>query len=569
MPRPENVMRATRESECLHTTGHETVQRAVTANRGTHHLHTPRSHSAPPKMNIILCADVRHTLGATEYAWLSYLAFAARLRTELAVPVTVLVSPSLGGLQMNMTVTVTSLNALEKATRLTIRLAPSSSECNHENNDILITDRVVDHSSGAEVEVVSKVAISPYTTSPTVLKGFLDAIWRHLRVLRDARAAPATSARPLAALTPQARSSQRPRTTSGPPLRISLSLVQATAGPLAHASAVLHDEAFVVMRALEIASPPGTLENQTSCTDMDHRCGEWAKAHSWIKSSYIKAQALAEFCKQSSIVQACPNACIRKPAGACASQCAYVFLGLAMGVYRIKLSTTQKGQAEKAFEELASNVSWLVNRSGLQCARLNAVFEPDGSEQRALSLFARLSPSLNVTIVRKHSFKGATHQWHEFAKFGGAGAPTAELVENLGERHASYTSALLILQSGSYWADWVLAKRTAEGRPSVILANAASARGTAQTRSCGGAQGSAPGPQGIWFGEASWSATSVPSSASACDECVFFRGHCATRNRWDPLMGREMGMCAHRWQQGVAQGNPTGKGVQKVAIVGC
>ena len=520
-------------------------------------------------MNIILCADVRHTLGATEYAWLSYLAFAARLRTELAVPVTVLVSPSLGGLQMNMTVTVTSLNALEKATRLTIRLAPSSSECNHENNDILITDRVVDHSSGADVEVVSKVAISPYTTSPTVLKGFLDAIWRHLRVLRDARAAPATSARPLAALTPQARSSQRPRTTSGPPLRISLSLVQATAGPLAHASAVLHDEAFMVMRALEIASPPGTLENQTSCTDMDHRCGEWAKAHSWIKSSYIKAQALAEFCKQSSIVQACPNACIRKPAGACASQCAYVFLGLAMGVYRIKLSTTQKGQAEKAFEELASNVSWLVNRSGLQCARLNAVFEPDGSEQRALSLFARLSPSLNVTIVRKHSFKGATHQWHEFAKFGGAGAPTAELVENLGERHASYTSALLILQSGSYWADWVLAKRTAEGRPSVILANAASARGTAQTRSCGGAQGSAPGPQGIWFGEASWSATSVPSSASACDECVFFRGHCATRNRWDPLMGREMGMCAHRWQQGVAQGNPTGKGVQKVAIVGC
>jgi hypothetical protein len=30
-----------------------------------------------------------------------------------------------------------------------------------------------------------------------------------------------------------------------------------------------------------------------------------------------------------------------------------------------------------------------------------------------------------------------------------------------------------------------------------------------------------------------------------------------------------MGMCAHRWQQGVTQGNPTGKGIQKVAVVGC
>ena len=79
-----------------------------------------------------------------------------------------------------------------------------------------------------------------------------------------------------------------------------------------------------------------------------------------------------------------------------------------------------------------------------------------------------------IHFVDKRSFVNPIKQWQEFntsaALRGEAEAPTEELLDNLAERHMSYTAPLLITQSATYWSDWVVMKRSTEGRASVVLA---------------------------------------------------------------------------------------------------
>ena len=455
-------------------------------------------------MRFLLCGDVRHTLGATEYAWLSYLAFALRLRqiapVELAMPL------SLGGLSADMTVTRASLESFARRAR--ILLHTTDDLCDHERNDIRITDRLT--ATNARLATLAGAMAAPVfnASSPRKLDAFLDGIWAFLR----------------AAVTLE---------TAGP-LRVSISLVQATAGPLAHASAALHAEALSIIRALEIAPAPSQAVLQRSEASMGG-------------------------------AEAAPTAC------------AYVFLGLFMGVGPIALSTPQQ---KHTFEsDVASVVARASAALGVRCAVLNAVFKAeDASHRTALGIFQRVDSSLAVSLVPKVHFRGPLAQWRDFASEAQGkaqagkqasnstsasfalhvrassqaprekGGAAAELAENLIERHAAYSSPLLIAQSGTYWSDWLLARRTSERRPSVVLANAASRRGTRETRACGGAMGAA---------------------ADACGGCVFYRGHCVPAGEgWLGLMGSEVGLCARRWQHEVAH-STSGKGVQRVALVGC
>lgn len=162
-----------------------------------------------------------------------------------------------------------------------------------------------------------------------------------------------------------------------------------------------------------------------------------------------------------------------------------------------------------------------------------------------------------MQFVEKKSFSGPLTQWQEFGR-GSDAALTTELQDNLQQRWAAYAAPLLISQSGSYWSDWLVAKRSAEGRSSAILANPESRRGTEKTHACEPL--------------ASRSRTSRDDRQRPwpCADCIFFRGHCTHENHtWIEPMYNEVGLCATRWQAGVLYGRPNGAGVQKIAVVGC
>ena len=175
----------------------------------------------------VLCGDIRHTLGATEYAWLSYLALAMRCRQVLNADVQVYLPRSLGGLRADLTVARQSLNTAMGAAGVALEWTTASS-CDHENYDIRVTDHL---HSRLDVGMPPPPAFN--ASHPRALDEFMEGMWAYLRAAATSR-----TARP-----------------AGGPLRISLSLVQATPGPLAHAAAALHAEALAVIRAAEIARP--------------------------------------------------------------------------------------------------------------------------------------------------------------------------------------------------------------------------------------------------------------------------------------------------------------------------
>ena len=228
-----------------------------------------------PAPSLVLCADIRHTLGASEYAYLSFLAIASRARRRLGMfgAVVVLLPRSLGGLRMDLLVTRDSLEAYGRGAGLTLLLdsdaGAAGHSCDHSNNDIRVTDKVRTHSS-----LLLPISPPQYNmTSRPPLDTFLDGVWSYIDAAAIARGR---------------------RTGS---LRVSLSLVQASMGPLAHAASLLHTEALDIVRALAIAAPPQSLRLHP--------------AHS-------------------------PSSATPP------SSCAYVFLGLFLGTGLIDLSTARE-----------------------------------------------------------------------------------------------------------------------------------------------------------------------------------------------------------------------------------
>ena len=413
---------------------------------------------------LLFCADIRHTLGATEYALTSYLAIVLRARAELHdINIVAQLPQSLGGLTARLLYTNESLRVLAKSAGVSFQ-GDDEAACSHAHNDLRVTDKV----RAADALTVTPLPVYDLAARAGV-STFLSGLWDALR----------------AAL--------RQRTN----LVVSLSLLQASLGPLAHAGAALNEESLRTVTHLSVLPPP-------------------------------------------------PASCPSSAASSLAPTCAYVFLGLHMGVGAINLASSTRNQ-ESFRSTVASVVANKSRANGLSCARLNAVFSSDESRAAARAAFRLVDADFEVTLVEKHRFQSAVKQWSEFGGANGTASqsPTEELLENLCERHASYEAPLLITQSGTFWGDWVLAKRSSEGRPSVVMPNPSSARGTHEQLACGGV-------------------------SRACGDCVFYRGHCASsKHRWLPQMGHEISLCTHKWQAGVVHGSPSGKGVQKVAVVGC
>lgn len=183
-----------------------------------------------------LCADIRHTLGASEYSFLSFLSLAMRARKELHVPIRATVPTSLGGLHLGMLFTRASFDQLAREAHISLDLdggpRGSASRCDHESYDVRITNRTIIR-LGALSDALPE--LPSYDSTPRARPNpaaFHAQIWSLLRAIVAHKAAP-------------------------PVVRVSLSLLQATHGALSHASATLHAEALRAVSTLRFAGADG------------------------------------------------------------------------------------------------------------------------------------------------------------------------------------------------------------------------------------------------------------------------------------------------------------------------
>ena len=331
---------------------------------------TKRTSSTVPRL--LLCADIRHTLGATEYAFLSFLSFAMRGRSALGLAsVDVQMPRSLGGLRMEMLQTRPSLEALSDAAGIMPWFDQDQPiPCDHAHYDIRITDKLT-----SQLPAPGVVPPVYNTTLHPPVAGFIDDIWSYLRAA-------------IAAHDIESGGRQRP-------LRVSLSLVQASLGPLAHAGATLHTEALSLIRELTPAAPP---------------------AASRLGALHTHAPSLLST--------------------STTSPCAYVFLGLFLGVGKSSLGNRSKS-TEAFRRSIVDEVVREARSRGVGCARLNAVFDSPSSEATAAALFGKVDGAFGLSFVEKRTFHSPVEQWREFADAShaagraGAEAPTAELLDNL------------------------------------------------------------------------------------------------------------------------------------------
>tara|TARA_B110001452_G_scaffold7762_1_gene6889 strand:+ start:2278 stop:3540 length:1263 start_codon:yes stop_codon:yes gene_type:complete len=189
------------------------------------------------RVAVHLCADIRHTLGASEYSFLSFLSLAMRARQELRVPIRATVPTSLGGLHLGMLFTRASFDQLARETHISLDLAGetggSASRCDHENFDVRITNRTIVRLGGdvsdALPELPSYDSAQRARPHPAAFHG---QVWSLLRAIVAHKAAPRV-------------------------VRVSLSLLQATHGVLSHSSATLHAEALHAVGTLQFAGADG------------------------------------------------------------------------------------------------------------------------------------------------------------------------------------------------------------------------------------------------------------------------------------------------------------------------
>ena len=88
-------------------------------------------------MLVVLCADIMHTQGASDYSFLSFLSFALRARKQLGTKIAVVIPEGLGGLDLSRLYTPESFAALAHHADL---LWYSRRSCDHRNFDIRISD---------------------------------------------------------------------------------------------------------------------------------------------------------------------------------------------------------------------------------------------------------------------------------------------------------------------------------------------------------------------------------------------------------------------------------------------
>ena len=336
-------------------------------------------------------------------------------------------------------------------------------------------------------------------TDPDPLRCFLDGVWAYLR-----------SELALPNLVSGAR-----------PLRVSLLLLAWDAGPLAHASSVLHDEAAMVSRLLDFAEVPVPPSLQPSAYHQDAHLP--ISSHDFNDSSLSTsptthwatedAHAVA-----TNDVASCVYLYVRAPvrvnvSAEDPSALAEDTGSHAESLFHLRRLTLHALQLAHALPELR-----------LRCLYVNALVDPPHRSHAIQKLLERIvdteaaaaadkpeatlagtpaGASIGIAIgaatapqdhahgmaqprtegarglrVGPPNTGGATAvsvrssgvQHRARAHPSPAGSP-ADLLLSIAERRAAVGAALLVSEAGSHWADLIIPKRTLAGKPSAVLAD--------------------------------------------------------------------------------------------------
>ena len=190
----------------------------------------------------LVCADIMHTQGATDYAFLSFLSVALRLRKELGTRLAVRIPEGLGWLDMRRLYTAKSFVALAASADI---VWDYSHTCDHSNFDIRIANTIRTRGvllSSRHDENRSVIPQYDHRHHPHPLPFFTE-VWAYLRA-------------------------ELLRASSEPVLRISFALLQATDTVWSHAAAVLHPEAMQVVSTLEFS--PGEVPSDAYASSLAH-----------------------------------------------------------------------------------------------------------------------------------------------------------------------------------------------------------------------------------------------------------------------------------------------------------
>lgn len=379
---------------------------------------------------VTICAIIEHTQGASEYGFISFAAMAVRAVRELNEPPVVVFPLSLGGLSLDMLYTEQSLAAL--ARHAGFRWSHDRGAC--ASPDVVVGDHVTTHDGiRAQLKPQGRQQLATAMNFPMHgAAGLLQGLWTTLRVL--------------------ARRGKLPDASNGVngerSLRVSLALYSWSAGPLAHAHAILRAETLTVLQLLEPS------------VGVAMRVGWNLPPPVWSATSLIGMEAALQD----------------------QADCAYLFLRspVVNGVWAFtEVNVTQSPppgdrkfrnfkviEGSKMTMEHVANASMpLIRQAGLTCVRVSALTRPDQSS--LLSAFARADPGVRVRMSNMVGVEpGRATQSNRWLH---KGADPALVLPNVHERFFAYSAPLLISEVGTHWTDFILGKRAQRGRPSVVL----------------------------------------------------------------------------------------------------
>ena len=383
------------------------------------------SNSVPARRSEwIVCGQIEHTQGASEFALLGYLTLVLTAARRLKHVHLHVVMPTSDGLPLDQLYTRGSLDELARthgfewasgARHNCSQLRPPKAVKGSCDSADFINARwdarigvATALSPRAAAFVRSRGLALPNFTATKGAAGDLATF--HDSVLRF-----------LLALQPL------PASKEAPVVRIGLLLCQGAPSPLAYAPLLFRSEALAVLQNLAF-SP--TIEFPL------------APAWAWLNRS---SEALREYRRRASGVTLA------------ASGCSYAFFGgwSARTTFHLEDSTWV---AAPSFHHAARSILRLSLDAGLTCAVVNVLPTPRESLGAVASIFQNetrhlLNESADFQVV--HVLKSRD--------------PGVAQARNLHEHWAASITPLLIVDAGTHWADWALAARAAAGEASAVV----------------------------------------------------------------------------------------------------
>ena len=211
---------------------------------------TNTSEASSHATGVLLCADIKHSQGASEYALLSFLRFALRMRSELPREhiLGVQMPEGIDGLHLGMLFTPHSLAELSNQTGIEWRTSPT---CDYRSFDVRVGDRV---RLGSALQ--QKLKHSPWNSS---------AALPHYDMKR--RSYPAAYYQVVIQYLIDILRVMRGRQPGFYLLRCSLVLIQARLTPLVHAALPFHEQAMKIVRTLDFSQGRSATSGEAASAD--------------------------------------------------------------------------------------------------------------------------------------------------------------------------------------------------------------------------------------------------------------------------------------------------------------